>query len=126
MDTDDGSQSDDGSQQSSCLSDFSEDPRKQSSKAPVKGSLKVSDWVVVKYDIASSSKSQSSTQYFVGQILEVISDAMLRITFLRPQYSHKCAQYIWPSHDDIDNCDFHNIVEVLPHPTMTRRGGVTF
>ena len=55
------------------------DPR-QSFKAPVKGSLKVSDWVVVKYDIASSSKSKSSIQYFVSQILKVISDAVFRIT----------------------------------------------
>ena len=64
----------------------SHDP-KQSSKAPVKDSLKVSDWVVVKYDIASSSKSKSSIQHFVDQILEVISDAVFRITFVRPQYS---------------------------------------
>ena len=64
----------------------SHDP-KQSSKAPVKDSLKVSDWVVVKYDIAGSSKSKSSIQHFVDQILEVISDAVFRITFVRPQYS---------------------------------------
>ena len=71
--------------------DFSEDDNenhypKQSSKAPVKGSLKVSDWVVVKYDIASSSKSKRSIQYFVVQILEVILDAVFRITLARPQY----------------------------------------
>ena len=53
---------------------------KQSAKDPFP-KLKVSDWVVVKCDIASSSKSKSSIQYFVGQILEVISDAVFRITF---------------------------------------------
>ena len=137
--------------------DFSEDDNenhdpKQSSKAPVKGSIKVSDWVVVKYDIASSSKSKSSIQYFVGQILEVISDAAFMITFsddnipnliprvlfftflllrkdalgTRLQYSHRCAQYKWPSLDDVDTCDFDNIAEVLPHGKMTKRGAVTF
>lgn len=99
---------------------------KQSSKVPVKGSLKVSDWVVVKYNIACSSKSNSSIQHFVGQIVEVVSDAVFMITFVRPQYSQRCTQYKWPSRDDVDCCDFIDIVEVLPHPKMTRRGGVTF
>ena len=92
----------------------------------MKCSLKISDWLVVKYDIASSSKSESLIQYFVSQILEVILDAMCRITFARPQYSHRCAQNKWPSHDDVDTCDVDNIVEVLPHPKMTGRGAVTF
>ena len=38
---------------------------KQSSKAPVKDSPKVSEWVLVKHDIASSSKSKSLIQYFL-------------------------------------------------------------
>ena len=87
--------------------------------------LKVSDWAVV-YDIASSSKSKNSIQYFISQILEVILVAVFQITFFRPQYFHKCAQYKWPSGDDVDTCDFDNIVEVLLHPKMTRRGAVTF
>ena len=69
--------------------DFSEDCKenhdpKQSSKAPVKDSPKVSEWVLLKHDIASSSKSKSSIQYIVSQILEVISDAVFKITFVRP------------------------------------------
>ena len=36
------------------------------------------------------------------------------------------AQYKWPSHDNVDTCDFEDIVEVLPHPKMTRRGAVTY
>ena len=110
---------------------FSEDDNenpdpKKSSKAPVKGSLKVSDWIVVKYDIATSSKLKSSIQYFVGQILEVMLHAVFRITFVRPQYSHRCVQCKWPSCDDVDTCDFDNIVVVLSHRKMTRRGAVTF
>ena len=107
--------------------DDNENPNpKQSSKTPVKGSLRVSDWIVVKYDIATSSKLKSSIQYFVGQILEVMLHAVFRITFVRPQYFHRCAQCKWPSCNDVDTCDFDNIVVVLSHRKMTRRGAVTF
>ena len=94
------------------------------SKAPAKGSLKVSDWVVVKYE-TSTSKFQSCS-FFPEQTIEVISNAVLKISVVRPQYSSDCTPYKWPHHDDIDNCDFDNIIELLPNPKMTRRGAIMF
>ena len=50
--------------------------------------------------------SKSSIQYYFLQILGVISNAVFMITFVRPRYSHRCAQYKWPSGDDVDTCDW--------------------
>ena len=122
----DSSGSEDGCMETDNAGEENISPQANHSKAPLKGSLKVSDWVVVKYDTSTSSKSKHSNQYFAGEIIEVVSNVVLKVSFVRPQYSSRCTQYKWPNYDDIENCDFENILEVLPNPTMTRRGAICF
>ena len=118
-DVDSNSESD----RSSCYSRSIDDNQ----SALEKGSLKVTDWVVVKYRISSASKNTKSADHlYIGQITKLISNSVLEITFLRPEYSVTSKQYNMPSIDDKDVCDFENIVKVLPQPTMTRRGGYVF
>ena len=95
--------------------------------APKKGLLKVSDWVTVKYATVGSSRSRLTREYhFVGQIIDVISSTEFQVSFMRPEYSPKCRQYTWPTHDDIDVCAFNDIVSILPNPTINRRGVISF
>ena len=61
--------------------------------SPVKGSLKVSDFVLVKYSVAGTSKSKISDIYLIGQIIKVILNTILQVSFIQIKYSANCVQY---------------------------------
>ena len=121
------SNDDTGNQSTGNLALISLDSADLASKKPTKGNLKVSDWIVVTYCSANSSKATKVVEHkYVGQILKVISNSVIEVTFMRPKYSPACRRYHLPAAEDKDYCDFQNVNLVLPQPTLTRRGEYLF
>lgn len=83
--------------------------------------LKIGDWVLVKF------ATKKSVKHYVGQIID-IQDDIPTVKYLRKIETKKNGLlFVYPNVDDI--CELKHvadIVSVLPKPTVSRRGQISF
>lgn len=87
---------------------------------PTKRSLKVSNFVLVKISVPGATKSKISGICFIGQIIKVISNVILEVSFMGTKHSANCSQNTFSGKDGINNCDFENIIRVFINPTVNQ------
>ena len=92
---------------------------------PIKPLL-VSNWIVVAFEAATTSRALPKKQQFVGQVVKKVSNSVYEVKFLRPAYSHNKFKYVWPQYDDQSFVEFENIVKKLPEPRYRRQNEVLF
>lgn len=103
--------------------DLPEDPQVQEDKLPPLAldveNLRVSQWVVVPYEIGHLKKM------FVGQILGLDNDhKTANVKFLEKKAESE--KYAWPKQEDSDSVPFSEIVRILREPTFDRWGNLMF
>ncbi|CAK1588378.1 unnamed protein product [Parnassius mnemosyne] len=83
--------------------------------------LKKGDWVLVKF------LSKKSVKHYVGQIININDDIPVIKYVRKTQTKQRGLLFVYPNVDDI--CELKHvadIVSVLPKPTITRRGQISF
>lgn len=79
------------------------------------------DWVLVKF------MTKKSVKYYVGQVIEMCHEIPMIKYLRKTQTKQKGQLFVYPNVDDI--CELkhvEDIVSVLPQPTISRRGQISF
>lgn len=83
--------------------------------------LKKGDWVLVKFS------AKKTVKHYVGQIININDDIPIIKYVRKTETKQKGLLFVYPIVDDI--CELKHItdiVSVLPKPTITRRGQISF
>jgi len=90
--------------------------------------LKVNDWIVGDFTNSTESKQSSTkTILFIGTILET-EKTKVNVSFLkyRPTKLDSGKMFVFPEHEDIYWIDKIDVVGILKHPELKRRGLMKF
>jgi hypothetical protein len=94
----------------------------------LKAGLKVNDWIVGDFTNSTESKQCSSkTILFIGTILK-LEKTKVEVSFLkyRPTKLDSGIMFVFPEHEDKYWIDKNDIVGILKHPELKRRGLMKF
>ncbi|KAL0868247.1 hypothetical protein ABMA27_007778 [Loxostege sticticalis] len=83
--------------------------------------LKKNDWVLVKFS------TKKSVKHYIGQIIDIKDDIPIIKYVRKTQTRQQGLLFVFPNVDDI--CELkhvEDIVSILPTPTFTRRGQISF